>query len=107
MASLDELKKSVAQQAQFLQRFKQMSTTTNRGSKKISAPFSGISLSPSVAIGHNTLMENSSQVRRTLIERQKDHIGIQKSKCSLSPDQLRKLEYEGGNSKQTLGFGSG
>ena len=80
--SLEQLKKSVALQAQFLNRFKQISqTTTNKASKKLTSPFSNaqqnkkasnptsLNLGQSSVIVGQQSTQNTNQARRTLIDR--------------------------------------
>ena len=71
---IEELKMQLHQQAGFLERFKTLNATTTRSRK--SGPFHQI----------QPATTTNAAARRTLIERQKDHMGFKKSKASLSPD---------------------
>ena len=73
MAALEEIKKAIAQQTSFLEKFKIMNAAQERKPKKFA-----FGVQPSTA--------TNAAARRTLIDRQKEYTGVKKSRASLSPE---------------------
>ena len=84
MEAIEEIKRTLTQQGQFMAKFKQMNATMKK--ERRPAPF-GI-VQPKTELPLTT----TNAARRTLIERQKDHLAMKKPRASLSPEQLRKLD---------------